>query len=292
MKTSVFVGELDWKTYAGRVADGRTPVLLPVGALEQHGHHMSMNVDVLLPTAVCQRVAERIGALVLPTLQYGYKSQQKSGGGNHFPGTTSLDGATLTSTIRDIIRELARHGVRRLGIMNGHFENTMFLVEGIDLGLRELRYGGIEDFRVTILSYWDFVSDPAVVERLYPDGFQGWDIEHGGVFETSLMLALHPDLVDMDRVVDHPPATFPPFDTFPVVPGRTPEPGTLSSARAASREKGRLILDVCVRGIAEALRTEFGIAEAPARDLGRATTAPAGGSRPSGKRRHSMFFES
>ena len=156
--------------------------------------------------------------------------------------------------------------------MNGHFENTMFLVEGIDLGLRELRYGGIDDFRVTVLSYWDFVNDPAVIAELYPDGFHGWDVEHGGVFETSLMLALHPDLVDMDRVVDHPPATFPPFDTFPVVPERTPEPGTLSSARAASREKGRLILDVCVRGIAVALRKEFGIAAAPALDPGRATT--------------------
>ena len=93
MNTSVFIGELDWRTYAGRVGDGRTPVLLPVGALEQHGHHMSMNVDVLLPTAVCQRVAERIGALVAPTLQYGYKSQQKSGGATTFlarPASTAL----------------------------------------------------------------------------------------------------------------------------------------------------------------------------------------------------------
>ncbi|MCO6061097.1 creatininase family protein, partial [Pseudomonas sp. MOB-449] len=135
-------------------------------------------------------VAERIDALVLPGLQYGYKSQQKSGGGNHFPGTTSLDGATLTGTVQDIIRELARHGARRLVLMNGHYENSMFIVEGIDLALRELRYAGIQDFKVVVLSYWDFVKDPAVIQRLYPEGFLGWDIEHGGVFETSLMLAL------------------------------------------------------------------------------------------------------
>ncbi|MFQ8433318.1 creatininase [Amaricoccus sp. W119] len=261
MKTSVFIGEMDWKTYADRVSDGGAPVLLPVGALEQHGHHMSMNVDVLLPVAVCERVAKRIGALVAPALQYGYKSQQKSGGGNHFPGTTSLDGATVTSTVRDIIRELARHGVRRLGVMNGHFENTMFLVEGIDLGLRDLRYAGIDDFRVTVLSYWDFINDPTVIGELYPEGFLGWDIEHGGVFETSLMLALYPELVDMDRVKDHAPATFPPYDSFPVIPERTPAPGTLSSAKAASVEKGRLILDVCVAGITDALRHEFGLVE-------------------------------
>ncbi|MCY1278469.1 Creatinine amidohydrolase [compost metagenome] len=257
MSKSVFVGELTWKEYAARVAQGDCVMLLPVGALEQHGHHMCMNVDVLLPTAVCQRVAERIGALVLPGLQYGYKSQQKSGGGNHFPGTTSLDGATLTGTVQDIIRELARHGARRLVLMNGHYENSMFIVEGIDLALRELRYAGITDFRVVVLSYWDFVRDPAVIEALYPDGFLGWDIEHGGVFETSLMLALYPNLVDMDKVVDHPPATFPPYDVFPVIPERTPACGTLSSAKDASREKGELILQVCTEGIAAAVQEAF-----------------------------------
>lgn len=258
MTESVFMGELAWTEYEAWVREANAPVLLPVGALEQHGHHMSMNVDVLLPTAVCQRVAERIGALVAPGIQYGYKSQQKSGGGNHFPGTTSLDGTTLSHTVRDIIRELARHGVRQLAILNGHFENSMFIVEGIDLALRELRYAGIDDFRVMTLSYWDFVSDPKVIEQLYPEGFLGWDIEHGGVFETSLMLALYPRLVDLDKVVDHPPVTFPPYDMFPVVAERTPTPGTLSSAKAATREKGELILDVCVNGIRQAIEREFG----------------------------------
>lgn len=256
---SVFVGELSWTQYQARVASGDAVVMLPVGALEQHGHHMSMNVDVLLPTAVCERVAGRTDALVAPAIQYGYKSQQKSGGGNHFPGTTSLDGTTLAHTLRDIIRELARHGVRRLAVMNGHFENTMFIVEGIDLALRELRYAGIQDFRVMTLSYWDFVTHRDVIRTLYPDGFLGWDIEHGGVFETSLMLSLYPHLVDMTRVVDHPPARFPPYDMFPVVAGRTPAAGTLSSAVSATPEKGQLILGVCVDGIAQALREEFGV---------------------------------
>lgn len=257
MATSVFIGDLTWIEYEARVQADSPVVLLPIGALEQHGHHMSMNVDVLLPMAVCERVAEKAGALVAPAIQYGYKSQQKSGGGNQYPGTTSLDGATVTCTIRDVIRELARHGIRKLAIMNGHFENTMFIVEGIDLALRELRYAGIEDFCIMTLSYWDFISEPAVIEQLYPDGFLGWDIEHGGVFETSLMLALYPHLVDLDRVVDHPPATFPPYDMFPVVVDRTPRPGTLSSAKTASREKGELILEVCVEGIAAAIEQEF-----------------------------------
>lgn len=254
---SVFVGELFWPDYHLRVKDGKTPVLVPVGSLEQHGPHMAMNVDVLLPTAFCQRVAMRTGALVAPPVTYGYKSQPKSGGGNHQPGTTSLDGATLLQTVRDVIKELARHGVRKVALMNGHYENSMFLVEGIDVALRELRWDGVGDMKILLMSYWDFVTKDAI-GRLYPGGFSGWDVEHGGVLETSLMLELHPQLVDMGKVVDHPPATFPPYDVYPVNPAWVPPSGTLSSAKESSAEKGRILLDVCTSGIVHALADEFG----------------------------------
>lgn len=253
---TVFAAELPWPDYHARVGAGRTPMLIPIGSMEQHGHHMPMHVDVLLPTEFARRVAGEVGALVAPPFTYGYKSQQKSGGGNHLPGTTSLDGATLVAALRDVLKEFARHGVRQLCLVNGHFENSWFIVEGIDLALRELRWDGVTDLKVIVLSYWDFV-DNATVARLYPDGFTGWDLEHGGVLETSLMLALHPELVDMERAVHHEPASFPPYDVYPVKPEWTPPSGTLSSPGEASREKGEILLDVCTRGIVAALRDEF-----------------------------------
>ena len=253
---TVFAAELAWPDYHARVRDGAVPVLVPIGSMEQHGHHMPMHVDVLLPVEFARRVATEIGALVAPPFTYGYKSHQKSGGGNHLPGTTSLDGATLVAALRDVIKEFARHGVRRICLVNGHFENSWFIVEGIDLALRELRWGGIDDMKVVVLSYWDFVDKPTIA-RLYPEGFTGWDIEHGGVLETSLMLALHPDLVHLERAVDHPPATFPPYDVYPPHKEWTPASGTLSSPKASSREKGEVLLDVCTRGIVGALRSEF-----------------------------------
>lgn len=255
-RQTCFAAELPWPDYHARVHDGGTPVLVPIGSMEQHGHHMPMHVDVLLPVEFARRVAERIGALVAPPFTYGYKSQQKSGGGNHLPGTTSLDGATLVAALRDVIKEFARHGVRKICLINGHFENAWFITEGIDLALRELRWDRIEDMKIVVLSYWDFVDEPTIA-RLYPDGFPGWAVEHGGVMETSLMLALHPGLVELERAIDHPPATFPPYDVYPVRTERTPSSGTLSSPRAASREKGEIMLEVCVDGIASALETEF-----------------------------------
>ncbi|MCW5710651.1 MAG: creatininase [Shinella sp.] len=253
---SVFAAELPWPDYDSRVRDGAVPILIPIGSMEQHGHHMPMHVDVLLPTEFARRVAGEVGGLVAPPFTYGYKSHQKSGGGNHLPGTTSLDGATLVSALRDVIKEFARHGVRKICLVNGHFENSWFIIEGIDLALRELKWSGIEDIKIVVLSYWDFV-DKATIARLYPGGFTGWDLEHGGVLETSLMLALYPHLVELDRAVDHAPASFPPYDVYPPKPEWTPPSGTLSSPRDASEEKGRILLDVCVKGIVSALKTEF-----------------------------------
>ena len=254
---TVFVGEHNWRAYRDKIADGRLPLFLPLGALEQHGPHMSMNVDVLLPTRMSARVAAEVGGLVAPPVAYGYKSQVKSGGGNHFPGTTSLDGATLSCVVRDLVREYARHGARKIVAMNGHFENSMFLAEGIDLALRDLRRDGVRGMRVMALSYWDFIGDDAVA-RIYPDNFPGWNLEHGGVLETSMMLHWHPELVDMSLVEDHPPARFPPYDIYPSNPEWTPRSGVLSSPKNASREKGEIIVSVAGDGIRDAVLAEFG----------------------------------
>ena len=77
------------------------------------------------------------------------------------------------------------------------------------------------------------------------------------MLHTSLMLALSPNLVALERAVDHPPATFPPYDVYPVKPEWTPASGTLSSPKHASEEKGQILLDVCTAGIVKALQDEF-----------------------------------
>lgn len=255
--STAFASELTWPDYDRAVKGGKTPILIPIGSMEQHGHHMPLHVDVLLPTEFARRAALAVDGLVAPPFTYGYKSHQKSGGGNHLPGTTSLDGATLVAALRDVIKEFARHGVRQICLVNGHFENSWFIVEGIDLALRELKWGGVTDMKIVVLSYWDFVTKPTIAQ-LYPNGFPGWDLEHGGVLETSLMLALHPHLVHLDRALDVTPASFPPYDVYPVKPEWTPISGTLSSPKEASAEKGEILLDVCATGIIGALRAEFG----------------------------------
>lgn len=256
MTSKVLMSEMTWVEFERRVREDQALVILPVGALEQHGPHLPLGTDTLIPMGITTRVAERIGAIVAPPMSYGYKSQPKSGGGQHFPGTTSLDGHSLTSVLRDVIREFARHGVRKLVLFDGHLENLWFIVEGIDLALRELRYAHIDDMRIVKLDYWEFLSEPTMA-KLFDGGFISWEVEHAAVMETSVMMYLHPELVRVDKIPDHPPAEFPGYDMYPPDTSLVPNSGALSSAKQASAEKGEMVVTEFVERISDALREAF-----------------------------------
>jgi creatinine amidohydrolase len=256
MDTSVFLEDLDAFTYRDALASGEAIVLIPVGALEQHGHHLPLGTDTILSTRFAEGVARALGALVAQPIAYGYKSQQKSGGGNHLPGTTSLDAASLTGVARNLVKSFLKQGVRHVVFINGHFENYQFLYEGIDLALEDLGIGPGASQSVLLLSYWDFVSQETL-GQVYPDGFPGWEIEHGGVLETSLMLHLEPARVAMGRLVDGPAAVLPRFDRLPVVPERTPATGCLSSAAGSSATKGELLYTQVVQDLTADLTAEL-----------------------------------
>ena len=257
MVESVFMAELSWPEWQARVA-ANAPVFLPVGATEQHGPHLPLGVDVILPTGVCERVARAVGGLVAPTIAYGYKSFPRSGGGQAFPGTTSLDAHTLSLVVRDVVRDLGLHGVRRLVVVNGHFENGWPVIEGLDLGLRELRRDGAPDVQAIRLEYWDFVRRETL-DRLFPDGFPGTELEHASLLETSLMLLLRPDLVEMGKVPSDGPASFPPYDRWPVPDGFCPASGVLATAHGASAVKGGWLMDDHVTLMTAAIRREFSL---------------------------------
>jgi len=256
MDTSVFLEDLDAFTYRDALASREAVVLIPVGSLEQHGPHLPLGTDTILSSHFAEGVARRLGGLVAQPIAYGYKSQQKSGGGNHLSGTTSLDGETLIKVARNLVKSFLNQGVRNVVFINGHFENYQFLYEGIDLALEDLGIGPGAEQSVLLLSYWDFVSEETL-SRVYPEGFPGWEIEHGGVLETSLMLHLEPARVALDRLVDGPAAVLPRFDRLPVVPERTPATGCLSSAAGSSADKGGLLYGQVVDDLASDLAGEL-----------------------------------
>jgi creatinine amidohydrolase len=176
----VLISELSWTSYAEKLKRGNPIIILPVGSLEQHGPHSPLASDTIIPNEIGKAVAARIGGLLAPAIAYGYKSMPRTGGGNHFPGTTSLDGDTLVRLTRDIICEFARHGARRILILDSHYENEMFLIEGIDLALKDLKSWGIAGLKVMKVRYFEFISD-ATLAKVFPEGFPGWPLEHAGI---------------------------------------------------------------------------------------------------------------
>jgi creatinine amidohydrolase len=252
---AVEMAHLSWTAFRDRVTGGAI-VLLPVGALEQHGHHLPLGVDAILATEVARRVAHRVGGVVAPAVAYGYKSQPRTGGGDGFPGTTGLDAATLIALVHDVLVALARRGVRRLAVVDGHYENELFLSEAVDLAMRDLTREGIGDVRVVKLRYFEEVDD-ATVELLWPDGYPGMALEHAALMETSLMLHVAPELVDLDAAPDEAPAAFPPYDVYPSDPSWVPPAGALSSPARATPAFGEHLMDRFVDVVAIALEREL-----------------------------------
>jgi creatinine amidohydrolase len=257
MSRSVFMSELSWTEYQRCLEDEDAIVILPVGATEQHGPHLPLGTDALLATEMARRAAERVGGIVAPPLAYGYKSQPRTGGGNHFCGTTSLDGSSLMTTVRDLVKELARHGAKKIALVDGHYENQMFLTEGIDLALRDLRADGVSDVKILKMRYCETIA-AATLERIFPGGFPGLDLEHAGVLETSMMLYLFPHLAAMDELPADPPAAPPPYDVYPTDTSWVPPSGVLSPAKASTAEIGRLLVEEFVELVASSLEAEFG----------------------------------
>jgi creatinine amidohydrolase len=252
----VRMDKISWVDYQAKLA-ARPVLFLPCGALEQHGPHLPLGVDAMLATDIACRVAAELGGLVAPPLNYGYKSQARCGGGQTFPGTTSLDGEHLIGVVRDIIREFARHGVERLVLVDGHYENQWFLTEAIETALRELAPCG-SPLKVVRTEYWEFCPQ-GVLDEIFENGFPGFALEHAALIETSMMLALHPELVALDTLPDDGPAEFPVHDCYPQDGRGVPPSGVLASAAGASAAKGdKLVAAICA-AMTQALEKEFAI---------------------------------
>lgn len=245
---------MSWPEYQHRIESGAV-VFLPVGAHEQHGPHLPMATDAIFAQRISEIVAEQVNGIVLPAVRYGYKSQARSGGGQTFTGTISLDGSTLTGTVLDILRELGRHGVTQCVIINGHYENQWFLTESIELAQREFALQ-THSMKVIRTEYWDFTPE-SVYDQIFEGDFPGVDLEHAALIETSMMLYLHPELVRKEKIPDNPLAQFPPHDVYPQDGRHVPESGVLAPAGTASADKGRLLVDAVCSRLIEAVQNEF-----------------------------------
>jgi creatinine amidohydrolase len=108
------------------------------------------------------------------------------------------------------------------------------------------------------LEYWDFLTED-ILDKVFPNGFPDFALEHAAVIETSLMQHYYPQMVRLHLIPDIPAPEFPAYDTFPQRHEWVPACGVLSSAKAATPDKGKEMAVHLTQGIATAIRREFGI---------------------------------
>ena len=217
---------LTWEEVGALRKSGMDMAILPVGSTEQHGPHLSLNVDTLSADTVAKAVSAQSGVPVLPALPYGAAWGHTA----HWPGTLSLSPATVTSAVVEIGEWLLQgSGFTRLLLLNGHVTNAAPL----RVALETLRFRHPE-MRVALRGLWEI--SPRVT-AIYTADAQDW---HANAAETSLMMALSPQGVRPDKIADDPDRTGGLFFSYPVP--RTSANGATGRPTLATPAQGEALL--------------------------------------------------
>jgi len=179
--------KLTWTEIREELFAGRDTVVMAFGATEQHGPHMALATDALLGDHLARLVADELDAFVAPTVRFGCSSHHLA-----FAGTLSLADATFHGIVADVVASLARGGFRRVILLPTHGGNFAPLAAAVAQLPDE---PGIEVVAMTDLGVLFQLAQLGEDEHNVPLGQGG---VHGGEWETSMMLAIHPDLVHTD----------------------------------------------------------------------------------------------
>jgi creatinine amidohydrolase/Fe(II)-dependent formamide hydrolase-like protein len=185
---AIELDKVTWPEVRREIEAGRDTVVLAFGATEQHGPHMPIGTDALLGDALARALADRLDAFVAPTVRVGCSAHHVG-----FSGTMSVSEATFHGLVADVVRSLAAGGFRRVVLVPTHGGNFAPLAAALE------KLGAVEGVRVDALTDLTVLFQIAILgqdEHGVPLNEGGL---HAGEWETSLMLALHPDLVDMGR---------------------------------------------------------------------------------------------
>ena len=238
---SVRIETLPW-TDAVRILDTSAVVMIPLGAQsKEHGPQLPLNNDWLLAEYFAAKVAAATHVVVYPTVNYSFYPAF-----TEYPGSTSLRLETARDMIVDIIRSIARHGPRRFYVLNTGVSTVRALAPARD----SLAASGI------VMVYTDILKVGKDAEDRVRQQQGG---THADELETSMMLYMHPEVVNMRLAPDdyHPGTGGLTRDSAAAVrDGKTwSRTGTYGNAKLATREKGRILVTAQVQGMVAEIAT-------------------------------------
>jgi creatinine amidohydrolase len=208
--------------------NNKTVAVIVLGACENHGDHMPFGSDFIFPMELAKRLAKKIekkNIIILPAIPYGVSLHH-----NEFQMTVSLESYTLQSVIVDLVESVIRNGIRRILVINGHDGN----IAPIESAARICKDRHPEAVIACLEAWWVSVGD---ITRGIFEVWRG--LGHGGEAETSTMLAVRPDLVNMELA---------PNEVIPKLPSdkiriywkfdELTDTGATGAARKATAKKG------------------------------------------------------
>ena len=222
-------GEMIWNETKEAAEQDRVAVL-PVAMIEDHGPHLPVDTDTRLCSEICDRAVSTIPeeAVVVPSVHHGYSPHHMD-----FHGTLTIDWDVLIKYVKNICCSLAYHGFKHILIVNGHGSNSAPMDMAARLTVME--YEG--KVNCASVNHWGLRRVKEVGKELRESDYGG--TSHGGEYETSLYLALKPDLVEMDKAVDERSPMS--ASKTPATPSRTSRPLT----RETPRRMGQTYPCVC-----------------------------------------------
>ncbi|TVR49867.1 MAG: creatininase family protein [Rhodobacteraceae bacterium] len=243
---------LNWADYRtseyAQIDPMRSIAILPTAAIEQHGPHLPVGVDMMINEGMLDllraRCPEDLDIRILPVQAVGKSNEHL-----HAPGTLTLSAETALRAWVEIGLSVARAGVRKIVIVNSHGGN----LDLISILSRELR---VQAGMLAVKCQWGSFGQP---EGMYPPDELAYGI-HGGDVETSLMLAFHPALVDMSAAQDFRSSAetgsispIGPVSYGWIASDLNPD-GTVGNAARATAEKGQQTAEHQVAGFIALLR--------------------------------------
>jgi creatinine amidohydrolase len=242
-----FVERLTWDEVARRIAAG-SPAILPIGAAaKQHGFHLPLNTDRLQAEWLAARLAARCDALIWPAITYGYYPAFIE-----YPGSATLTGSTFEAVVHEIAAGILGFACRALFVLDTGISTRA----PVERALTRLDSGKTHHLRI--------YDGPRYLKAAGAVGQQSHG-SHADEFETSLMLAIAPDVVDLTRAEASPairhemPGRLTPTDARSPNYSRS---GSYGDPTLATRAKGEVLLAALLDDLHEQVTGVIGACEA------------------------------
>lgn len=230
---------LTWKQIE-RYLRRREDIIIPIGSTEEHGYHLPLATDTIIAHRVAEEVGKRTGILVAPSIGYGICRHTAP-----YPGTTSVSFDSLREFVKDILDDLFAKGFRKFYLLTGHAGSAQ------RAALKEV--GGAlaaKGAKVHLVVPYEVPIQGLLESKLE---FWGYPVGHADEIETSLMLYLRPDLVDMKKAVDELPER----EIFETSTSKRPtKSGVFGKPSLASKVKGKKIFERMVEKIVEFIKSK------------------------------------